>query len=70
LAGEIETLEYQLAEEEGDLLDTLKKLSREDAPKTRFSIVTGELRMIEKIRSRIEIIKNARNPKAKGTTGA
>ena len=36
------------------LADDIVKLSSEDAPKLKFSIITGKLKMIDEVKSEIE----------------
>lgn len=61
-------MEEKLQALKSDLVGETLKLIGEDAPKNRFSIVAGKLRMIEDVESEIGILKNARNPK-NGRTG-
>jgi len=61
---ELERLESYLKEIRQQLIDRVMKLISEDAPKNKFSIVTGELKMVEEVESQIDVIKRDRDPKS------
>jgi len=60
--GNLDRLEQWLDEEERARLEEHRKLVLADAPKNRFSITTGEIRMIEAVRQEIEIIRRSPEP--------
>lgn len=43
-----------MEDQKKELVDTTVKLISEDAPKNKFSIVTGKMKMIEDLESEIE----------------
>ncbi len=61
---ELERLESYLKEIRQQLIERVMKLISEDAPKNKFSIVTGELKMVEEVESQIDVIKRDRDPKS------
>ena len=50
-------LQMWMEEQKKDLMNAALELIREDAPKNKFSVISGKLKMIEDVESQIVVIK-------------
>lgn len=51
-----------LDERKSECVDQTMKLIRDDAPKNKFSIITGKMMMIEDVQTKLEQLVNEQGP--------
>jgi hypothetical protein len=65
LGLELDKLEFRLDRLRDELMDMVLKLTREDAPKNKFTILTGRLAMLEDVKMEIRILRDASDASSK-----
>ncbi len=54
---ELDKLEYRMDQMRVEMVDVVLKLTRDDAPKNKFTIIAGKISMIDDVKAEIRNIR-------------